>query len=144
VSGWFEELEPIAEGVVDIEPSESWQWLIVDDLYTGIGQALSETGDIVDQECRMRLAGGSEFLLDPKVDAHTLRLEPTPTANHEMTWLGNLRDAQKLLVELDGLILATLGHRQLHVIKITNCHRRLISSDPRDTVRGEDKFLRGS
>jgi hypothetical protein len=78
--------------------------------------------DVVDDERRVCLPGGTEVGVDTEVDLQRAALEPAPAPDREVVGLRHVRDPEHPLVERDRLGFPSGGHRQLHVIDPDHTH----------------------
>ena len=110
VSG-LHQLDPIAERVVDVHPVGPVQRLVVDHLAAGCSNRQRKRSDVVDDERRMCLPGGTELGIDTEVDLQRAALEPEPAPDREMVGLRHVRDPEHPLVERDRLGFRPVGDR---------------------------------
>src|SRR5205814_6284387 len=108
----FQELQPIAEWVADIDPLVAVETIIAFYLIPCISKAGSQGAKILDEQTGMGLARGPEVRIDAQMHLEQGSLEPCPAAGGQIGWLGDLRQTQTLAVKLPSFTLSALGHRQ--------------------------------
>jgi crossover junction endodeoxyribonuclease RuvC len=120
----LQQLEPIAEGIRDIETIESGQRPVGVDHHARLLESLSQSGQIVDEQSRVRLSCQGESRLDTEMDANSPGLEPAATSSGQVIGLGNPGEAEDPLIEPDGRLFSPRRHGQLHVMDPDDSHRR--------------------
>src|SRR5262245_51071461 len=75
-SGFFQELETVAERVVDVHVRVARERLSLDDLVTGAAEPGHDRFQARYQQARMCLPGGSKVAVDAEVNLHGSTLEP--------------------------------------------------------------------
>src|SRR5262245_5056561 len=104
-SGTFQELETVAEWVVNVHVLVARERLSVDDLVTGAAKPGHEGFQVRHQQARMRFPSWAKVGVNAKMNFHGCALEPNATAYDEMIGLRSLRNAQKARVEETSLLL---------------------------------------
>src|SRR5262249_48587556 len=125
-SGTFQELETVAEWVVNVHVLVARERLSVDDLVTGAAKPGHEGFQVRHQQARMRFPSWAHVGVNAKMNFHGCALEPNATAHDEMIGLRSLRNAQKARVEETSLLLPSRGHCQLNMIYANDCQSGLL------------------
>ena len=76
----LDQLNPVAERIVDVAPVATGQRLVFSDPVSGMLELDHHVGETIDDERRMRLAGGNEILVDAEMDRHCAVREPATAA----------------------------------------------------------------
>ena len=133
LAGLLSQLHSIAEGILRKDPSASFQLhrITVNSIALGL-KHLGEGLKIVYYECRVRLLGWTEVLLNAEVQLLGSALEPQATSGRQRFWLWNLSQTEDATVEGSRCRLFTTRHGDLQVIQ----RQRL--SHGRNLTRGRD------
>ena len=113
----FEELEPVAVGVVRVEASVPGEVVIPLHGHASIAEVIREVVDARDQHAGVGFAGRSEVGLDTEMDLPATTAEPATTARREHGRLLELQHAERVTVEAASQILGTRGDRELDVVE---------------------------
>lgn len=123
VTVWGQKLEPVADGVMAMEPAPTRNLggISPHNRKPGGAQRCSRRVHI-DHERRMRLSRGAEVLLHPGMQlavwtSNPWHAEPASTARRQQRGLRQLDPAQNTPVELSKPILAARRTSHLHVMK---------------------------
>ena len=112
------ELDAVAERVEGVEPADARDLAVGRDaLASGRGQRRRETVEVVDQQGRVRLAGGRERRLHPQVQDGGAGTEPAAAAGGEDRRLPQLGHSEQPGVERPRLGFPSRRHRHLHVVE---------------------------
>src|SRR5579862_29472 len=106
----FQQLNAIAEGIVNVNPAVAFQRLVGAGREAGSFKPRREARQVVDEKGRMRLARGTKIGFDAEVDLHAVVDEPAPAAPGKIGRLGNLREAEDALIEPARGLLAARRH----------------------------------
>ena len=126
----LEQLDAVAERVVDVALPEAVDAVAVADVDPGGRQAVAERVEIVDEQRGVGLAGRTEVGLDAEVHLDRSVVEPAAAARREVGRLGDVRDAEEPVVERDRRVLLARRHRQLDVIDRADRHQANVAQDP--------------
>src|SRR5262245_40304469 len=79
----LDQLQAVAERVVDEDAFVAGQWLVLGDLAAMLARARDEAVEVAHHESRVRLAGGAKILLDPEMDFDRAVGEPGAAARRQ-------------------------------------------------------------
>src|SRR6266850_1366504 len=77
----LEKLDPVAEGIIDVDAQESREWFVALHGNSGRRDLGDQRRQIGDEEGGMRLASRDELLVDPQMDLEIATLEPNAAAS---------------------------------------------------------------
>jgi hypothetical protein len=113
----LEQLDPISERIGDVRSSVPGKRLVLDHVAAGRTAALEQRLQVVDQQRRMRLSGGSEIVLDAEVHVGLSCGEPNPSPPRQILRLRLLGHPQDVPVERARLVFLPARHGELHVME---------------------------
>jgi hypothetical protein len=116
------QLDPVAEGIIDIDPVIAGQRLVPPGGNATFGESRNKAGEIIDEERRMRLARRPEIRLDAEMDPDRAALEPAAAALPESVRLLHLGEIEKAAIEAPRLIFAAGRHGELDVVELKQRH----------------------
>ena len=100
-----------------IDPPEAGEVTVPLHVLTSIGQALDQGIEIIDDDPRMRLAGGPEVVLDAQMQLHATSAKLHTATRRENRWLVYLCHVKDIDEERASCGLLTARHRQLHMMR---------------------------
>src|SRR6266496_83849 len=112
----FDDLNPVAEDVVNVAADSSRKRVIRSDFHPGLPQLGDQRFVVSAPQCGMSLLGRTEVGLDAQMNLHATAGEPASASLGELRRLGDLRHAQHLAVETASRRFFAFGHGQLNVI----------------------------
>lgn len=112
----IDQLDPVAEGIVDIATLDGESAVVLGDLGAGRDEGVSGGADIADHERGMGLRERPEVALRSEVDGHARAREPAAAPAGEFRRLGHLPESEHGSIEPPRLVLAAPRHRELDVI----------------------------
>ena len=123
-----DELDPVAEGVVDVGAFPRGPVGVGAHRHAGGAQGRHQRRQVADDERRVGLAGRTEVLLDAEMHRHRPVAEPAAAPRRQRIGLGHADQAEQRRVEGFGLSLPAGRHGQLHVVEPDDleAHRRLL------------------
>src|SRR5690242_3186181 len=110
------QLEAVSERVRDVHAIVAGQRLVRGNGDPRVAKPLEQSGELVHQQSRVRLPGGTEVLLNSEMDPDLAALEPDTAALREVGRLRRLRDPEENGVEAPSFLFPTGRHRQLDVM----------------------------
>src|SRR5215213_3081074 len=113
----IDELQAVTPRVVHVAAADGRDRVVVRDFHACGSKPLSEQVVRGRSECRVRLACGSEVVLDPDVQLLAAAAKPHPATRAERLRLLEFRQAEQLAVEPTRLGLASCGSGDLHVVE---------------------------
>lgn len=116
------QLDPVAEGIIDIDPVIAGQRLVPPGGNAAFGELCNKAGEIIDQECRMRLARGPEVRFDAEMDPDRAAFEPAAAPLLEIVRFLHLGEAEEVAIEAARLIFAAGRHGELDVVELKQRH----------------------
>jgi hypothetical protein len=118
----FQQLDAIAERVVDVDARVAGQWLIVHDVCASGFQAFDQLGEAFHLKCRVSFGCGTEVFLHTGVELELAALEPDAAASSEVRRLGPFWDAEQIAVEASCRRFAVRRDSDLDVVESNDSH----------------------
>jgi hypothetical protein len=118
----LDQLDPVAERVVDMTSVASFDGLVCRDLVAGLFCFRHHAGKVVDNESRMRLACWDEILLDAQMDLQASAFKPAAAARGQLRRLRFFNKPEDALIECPRLVFPPGRHRYQNVIDTANWH----------------------
>ena len=133
--GRLEELQAVAEWVIDVDASEAGEVGIPGGSSARGVEASDEHVKVVDEHARMCLASRPERLFDAKVQFDAMTAKPRAAPACEDRRLVDLSHAEHAGVERPRSVLVASGHRQLHVMQAVQHTGKPDASRPTTSLR---------
>lgn len=118
----MDQLDAIAERIMDIDPLISFKRLIFNNPATRSLEVFRQGGDIIDQKGRMGLKSRAKICLDTEMHLHRTGLEPAAATFGQIGRLLPFEKAEQTGIESTGLIFAARWHGELDMIKTQQRH----------------------
>src|SRR4051812_49423764 len=96
---WFEQLDAIAERIVNVRAVVAFEQVVGFCRVSGCFETFHERRQVIDQQSRMRLLRRTEIILDAEVQFERADLEPEAAAFIESGWFRDFDQAEKLAVK---------------------------------------------
>jgi hypothetical protein len=114
---WFQQFDPIPEGIEHVNPVETVEGLVRDGIESGCQAPGGQLRQAAHEKRRVRLPRRPKVGVNAKVDSEGTASTPHAATRSEICRLCLLNEAQNSTVEGPCRLVATRWHRELDVIK---------------------------